>query len=116
MRIVEEKLCVCDEIITFVIQDLIHGFSFSDRFSNTPLFTYFKVFHKIQQRQYVAKLLRKDDTMNMMKPIRRVGYAYVPEQRMEKVYPPSKAIKVGTIFPELNIPMDEYERGLFDGK
>lgn len=54
--------------------------------------------------------------MNIMKPLRRVGYAYVPEQRMEKVYPPSKAIKVGTIFPELNIPMDEYERGLFDGK
>ena len=47
---------------------------------------------------------------------RRPGYAYVPNQRMEKVYSPNKAMRVGTIFPELNIPMEEYERGLFNGK
>ena len=50
------------------------------------------------------------------KPVRRPGYAYVPVQRMEKVYSPGKAIRVGTIFPELNIPIDEYERGLYNGK
>lgn len=46
----------------------------------------------------------------------RVGYAYVPNQRMEKIYSPGKAIKAGTVFPELNITMEEYERGLFNGK
>lgn len=50
------------------------------------------------------------------RPERRPGYSYVPFQRMEKVYSPNKAIKVGTIFPELNIPIEEYERGLFNGK
>ncbi len=47
---------------------------------------------------------------------RNVGYAYVPWQRMEKVYPPNKALNAGTIFPELNITLEEYERGLFNGK
>ncbi len=47
---------------------------------------------------------------------RRPGYAYVPVQRMEKVYSPNKALRAGTIFPELNITLEEYERGLFNGK
>lgn len=47
----------------------------------------------------------------------RPGYSYVPPQcGIGKVYSPQKAIVVGTIFPELNIPIGEYERGLFDGK
>ena len=33
----------------------------------------------------------------------RAGYAYVPEQKLEKLYPPEVAICEGTIFPELNI-------------
>ena len=49
-------------------------------------------------------------------PARRPGYAYVPVQRMGKVYTPQKAMCEGTIFPELNIPIGVYERGLFDGK
>lgn len=48
--------------------------------------------------------------------LRKPGYAYVSFQRMEKVYSPNKALQVGTIFPELNITIDEYERGLFNGK
>ena len=60
-------------------------------------------------------LLRKDDLMDIMKSM-RVGYTFVPMQRMEKVYSPNKAMKAGTIFPELNITIDEYERGLFNGK
>ena len=47
---------------------------------------------------------------------RNVGYAYIPWQRMEKVYPPNKALNAGTIFPKLNITLEEYERGLFNGK
>ena len=46
----------------------------------------------------------------------RVGYSYVPFQRLDKVYSPSKALMAGTIFPELNLTIDEYERGLFNGK
>ena len=46
----------------------------------------------------------------------RVGYSFVPIQRMDKVYSPSKALMAGTIFPELNITIDEYERGLYNGK
>ena len=54
--------------------------------------------------------------INECEAARNVGYAYVPWQRMEKVYPPSKALCVSTIFPELNITIDEYERGLWNGK
>lgn len=47
----------------------------------------------------------------------RLGYGYVPFQRdIGKVYSPQKALTVGTIFPELNITIGEYERGLYDGK
>lgn len=51
-----------------------------------------------------------------MHTVKRVGYTYVPIQRMEKVYSPNKALREGTIFPELNITIDEYERGLYNGK
>ena len=51
-----------------------------------------------------------------LKLVKKPGYNYVPFQRMEKVYPPNKALKAGTIFPELNITLEEYERGLFNGK
>lgn len=54
--------------------------------------------------------------MDKMRPIWRVGYAYVPNQRMENLYSPAKAIRAGTVFPELDITIDEYERGLFNGK
>ena len=46
---------------------------------------------------------------------KKVGYAYVPFQRLGKLYGPEPAIRTGTIFPELNITIDEYERGLYSG-
>ncbi len=46
----------------------------------------------------------------------RVGYAYVPVQRIGKVYSPAKALQQGTVFPELDIGIDEYLRGLWNGK
>ncbi|MDD2955818.1 MAG: spore coat associated protein CotJA [Oscillospiraceae bacterium] len=49
-------------------------------------------------------------------PAQRAGYAYVPEQRCEKLYPPEVAICEGTIFPELNLTIDEYTRGIYCGK
>ncbi len=54
--------------------------------------------------------------MDMIRYPKRVGYAYVPVQIMDKVYSPNKALKAGTIFPELDITIDEYERGLYNGK
>lgn len=43
--------------------------------------------------------------------LRKPGYAYVPPQRMDKVYPPNKALKAGTIFPELNITLEDTKGG-----
>lgn len=54
--------------------------------------------------------------MDNNKTPKQVGYAYIPVQRMDKVYSPNKAMKAGTIFPDLNITISEYERGLFNGK
>lgn len=48
--------------------------------------------------------------------LKQVGYAYVPVQKLDKVYSPKNALKAGTIFPELNITIEEYERGLYNGK
>lgn len=46
-----------------------------------------------------------------------LGYSYVSMQKsIGKVYSPQKALMAGTIFPELNITINEYERGLWDGK
>ena len=60
--------------------------------------------------------MRKEDFMDSIKYPKRPAYAYVPFQRMEKVYSPAKALKAGTIFPELNISLEDYQRGLFNGK
>lgn len=54
--------------------------------------------------------------MDSLQSYRRVGYAYVPIQRLEKIYSPGKALRVGTVFPELDITLEEYERGIFNGK
>ena len=45
----------------------------------------------------------------------RVGYSFVPFQQMGKLYSPEMALMSGTVFPELNITFEEYERGLFNG-
>lgn len=60
---------------------------------------------------YDCKNYAKSDTV-----MKKVGYAYVPVQKLDKVYPPDKALRSGTIFPELDISLSEYERGLYDGK
>ena len=46
----------------------------------------------------------------------RVGYAYVPYQKLNRVYTPERAITQGTIFPELDLGIGDYERGIYDGK
>ena len=47
-----------------------------------------------------------DKTFNVANP--RVGFVYVPYQRFEKLYELDEALKNGTLFKELNIPMSEY--------
>jgi hypothetical protein len=46
----------------------------------------------------------------------RVGYAFVIPQRLGKVYSPRRALAEGTIFPELNIGIQDYTRGIWNGK
>ncbi|MBQ8614417.1 MAG: spore coat associated protein CotJA [Ruminiclostridium sp.] len=63
--------------------------------------------------------MNRQEMINMCNPDAynaRVGYAYIPVQRIGKVYPPAKALQQGTIFPELDIGLNEYTRGIWDGK
>ena len=39
-----------------------------------------------------------------------VGYAYVPIQTLTDTYDVTTALTEGTIFPELNLTIDEYSR------
>lgn len=41
-----------------------------------------------------------------------VAMAYVPWQHFTTVYEPDKALEVGTIFPELNLPFYGGKRGM----
>ena len=43
---------------------------------------------------------------NRVTPV--VGYAFVPIQIMDEIYSVSRALEVGTLFPELNLPMEIY--------
>lgn len=44
-----------------------------------------------------------------------LGYGYVPVQQLNTVYDAATGLRNGTIFPELNIPIDEYTRGIYSG-
>lgn len=46
---------------------------------------------------------------------KKTGYAYAPFQQLGKLYDPETAMRAGTVFPELNITLDKYERGLYNG-
>lgn len=37
-----------------------------------------------------------------------VGYAFVPIQEFSEIYDTSKALNEGTVFPELNLTVNEY--------
>ena len=45
-----------------------------------------------------------------------VGYAYVPPQRNFNTYTPEEALENGTLFPELDLDMCEYLRGVKEDK
>lgn len=57
-----------------------------------------------------------NNSMEKQEHHHKVGYAYVPIQKLHKVYSPAKALAQGTVFPELDIGTNEYERGLYNGK
>ena len=46
--------------------------------------------------------------MNYDKMCMIPGYAYVPLQRLQSIYDVDKALDRGTLFPCLDIPMNEY--------
>lgn len=41
-----------------------------------------------------------------------VGYAWVPPQEMKETYSPEEALSRGTMFPELDLPLGVYEKGV----
>ena len=45
---------------------------------------------------------------------KQVGYAYVPIQQFGEVYAPEEALKRGTLFPELDLPLGVYGGGVMD--
>lgn len=45
-----------------------------------------------------------------------VGYAYVPPQMTFNTYKSEEAMENGTLFPELNLGMCEYLRGVKEDK
>ncbi len=51
-----------------------------------------------------------NDEMEVMEY--NVAYAYVPVQKMQETYPPEKALERGTMFPELDLPLGVYEKGV----
>lgn len=57
---------------------------------------------------------RPNDDYTSSMPMPRVGYAYVPMQVMEDAYAPEKGLNEGTIFPELNLPIDKYGKQYVD--
>ena len=46
--------------------------------------------------------------MNEIKAVPMVGYANVPFQVLNEIYSFEKALETGTLFPELNLPMEIY--------
>lgn len=44
-----------------------------------------------------------------------VGYAYVPVQVLNDTYSPSKGLMQGTIFPELDLTIEEYGKVCKEG-
>jgi len=45
----------------------------------------------------------------------KVGYACVPIQKFGSVYSYEDALKYGTLFPELNLPLGVYGKKAFGG-
>lgn len=45
-----------------------------------------------------------------------VGYAYVPPQTTFNTYTDEEAMENGTLFPELDLPMCEYLKGVKEDK
>ena len=68
---------------------------------------------KINKCSYIVKN-SKDVSMNPVEGNKRDNLpvmAYIPWQRLTTTYDPEKALKVGTIFPELNKPFEGRKGG-----
>ena len=56
------------------------------------------------------------DNMETLSCNLRVGYSYVPIQKFGEVYTYEDALKNGTLFPELNLPLGVYGKKALGGK
>lgn len=45
---------------------------------------------------------------------RRLGYAFVPVQTLDKVFTPEEGLARATMFPELYLPLGVYGGGVLD--
>ncbi len=45
---------------------------------------------------------------NEMNECGKIAYAYVPAQTIGELYSPHEGLKRGTVFPELDLPMEVY--------
>ena len=55
-------------------------------------------------------MAKMDFNLTSANPMPKVGYAFVPMQTMGETYLPAKSLMRGTLFPELDITMEEYGR------
>ncbi len=55
------------------------------------------VIKQLQKSDFFIQPLPKDTALAM---------AYVPFQNADKLYSPEQALRMGTLFPELNLPFD----------
>ena len=55
-------------------------------------------------------MVKMDCDLTGANPMPKVGYAFVPMQVMDETYLPAKALMQGTLFPVLDISMEEYGR------
>lgn len=46
----------------------------------------------------------------------RVGYAFIPPQRLEQVFDAEEALMRGTLFPELYLPYGVYDKAACGNK
>ena len=57
-----------------------------------------------------------ENMLNMTCSNAKIGYGWVPMQQLGTVYSYEDALKYGTLFPELNLPLGVYGKKAFGGK
>ncbi len=58
--------------------------------------------------QAKSSIIPPSDDNEMTPCMCSVGYAFVPVQTINEIYPPKEGLEAGTIFPELDKPFGVY--------